>query len=304
VLLEESLQLIASVFSAGRAELSGETVDQVEPNRAYPVLDAHRHNLPGWVRAVAPLRFSRGDVRFFLFGSRAGGRRYLSEDLALLDRLAAVVCERVENRRHSEMQALVSQAELRALQAQINPHFFFNALNTLYGVIPRESTRARRLVLNLAELFRMSFTAERTLIRIEEEVRIVRAFLEIEQLRLGQKLRSEIFVDEAALQTEVPVLSIQPLVENAIKHGVASRTEGGFVRLTIQPKDDRVVVTIVNSGMFDETGGKTRGTGVGLTNVRQRLTLCFGTKSQLTIEANDQQTTVSFSVPAALEARV
>ena len=79
----------------------------------------------------------------------------------MLERLAAIVCEQVERMRNSEMQALVSQAELRALQAQINPHFLFNALNTLYGTISRENTSARHLVLNLAGLFRYSFAANR-----------------------------------------------------------------------------------------------------------------------------------------------
>jgi two-component system LytT family sensor kinase len=302
-MLQKSLRVTANAFSAARAELSHVDIENVAFDHASPVIESRQYGLPGWVWAIVPLRFSRGDACCFLFGARAGGRRYLSEDLALLDRLGAVVCERIEHLRHSEMQALVSQAELRALQAQINPHFFFNALNTLYGVIPRESARARRLVLNLAELFRVSFTSERTLIRVEEEVRIVRAYLEIEQLRLGDKLRSEISVDPLALATELPVLSIQPLVENAVKHGVASRTEGGFVSLAIELKEDRVVVTIANSGSFRADGGKTRGTGVGLTNVRQRLALCFGLRSELTVESTEQGTTVSFSVPAALEIR-
>ncbi len=86
---------------------------------------------------MAPIRLSRGDAHILFLGSRRGGRRYLSEDLELLDQLIAIVSEQVERIRSEEMQALVSRAELRALQAQINPHFFFNALNTLYGVIAR-----------------------------------------------------------------------------------------------------------------------------------------------------------------------
>ena len=97
--------------------------------------------------------------------SRRGGRRYLSEDLELLDQLIAILSEQVERIRSEEMQALVSRAELRALQAQINPHFFFNALNTLYGVIARENSVARRLVLNLSGLFRSSFAVTSALLR-------------------------------------------------------------------------------------------------------------------------------------------
>ena len=174
-----------------------------------------------WVQAVVPLRFSRGDARYLLLGPRDGARRYLSEDFAVLLRLGAAVVEHVEQLRGIQMQGLVSQAELKALQAQINPHFLFNSLNTLYGTIDRGNADARRLVLNLADVFRYLLRSDRTLIEIEEELRIVRAYLEIEQLRLGAKLRTEINVDDAALRATIPLLSVQPLVENAVKHGVA-----------------------------------------------------------------------------------
>src|SRR5580658_4441058 len=152
-----------------------------------------------WVQATVPLRFSRGDTRYLLLGPREGGRRYLSEDFAVLMRLGSAVVEHVEQLRGIQMQGLVSQAELKALQAQINPHFLFNSLNTLYGTIDRGNADARRLVLNLSDVFRYLLRSDRTMIEIEEELRIVRAYLEIEQLRLGAKLRTEINVDEAAL---------------------------------------------------------------------------------------------------------
>jgi two-component system, LytTR family, sensor kinase len=190
---------------------------------------------PAWVHAVVPLRFSRGDAMYLLLGPRDGGRRYLSEDFAVLMRLGAAVVEHVEQLRGIQMQGLVSQAELKALQAQINPHFFFNALNTLYGTIDRGNADARRLVLNLSDVFRYLLRSDRTLIEIEEELRIVRAYLEIEQLRLGAKLRTEINVDEAALRAMIPVLSVQPLVENAVKHGVAPRTAPGSCVWTLLP---------------------------------------------------------------------
>ena len=249
-----------------------------------------------WVHAIAPLRFSRGDVWWLMLGARSGGRRYLSEDMELLDRIADVIVEHVERMRSSEMQELVAQAELRALQAQINPHFFFNALNTLYGSIPRESAVARKLVLDLAELFRVSFAPDRSAFRIGEELRLVRAYLEIEQLRLGPRLRTSIDVDEAALDAEIPVLSIQPLVENAVRHGVASRQDGGFVSLRIYAAHEQVVVEVTNSGAFGIN--KTQGNGVGLANVRRRLELCFGKAGGLKVESAEDRTTVTFSVPA------
>jgi len=300
--LPKAVEALREALSARRAEITPETATEKNPasvdlRHATPVSDPQRYGCQPWVRALAPLRFSRGDVYFISLGARTGSRRYLSEEVELIDLMTAMICERIERMRNSEMQALVTQAELRALQAQINPHFFFNALNTLYGTIPRENATARRLVLNLADLFRISFASERASIRIEEEMRIVRAYLEIEQLRLGSKLSAQIDVEDSALQAEVPVLSIQPLVENAVKHGVAGRAGNGFVRLRIRVVEEAVRVEVSNSGSFQAETEGSRGTGVGLANVRRRLALCFGKDGTLDVSSDIDATTVAFSVP-------
>lgn len=251
-----------------------------------------------WAEAALPLRFSRGDARLFLLGPRRGGRRYLSDDVALLARFGKIIEVQVERRRHLEMQALASKAELRALQAQINPHFFFNSLNTLYGTIARDNAEARHLVLNLADVFRYFLRTNRTFITLEEELKIVRAYLEIEALRLGPKLTTTIEVAEELLKVEIPVLSIQPLVENAIKHGVAPRSSKGFVRLTVWSEDDHLEVEVVNTGgefKSDSQDGNTD--GVGLANVQRRLVLCYGFDTELYTASKDGETTVGFSMP-------
>ncbi|MDQ1474268.1 MAG: two-component system, LytTR family, sensor kinase [Bryobacterales bacterium] len=142
-------------------------------------------------------------------------------------------------------------------------------------------------------MFRVSFASERFSIRIEEELKLVRSYLETEQLRLGSKLHTEIDVDETALRTEVPVLSIQPLVENAVKHGVAARADEGFVRLRIFARENSVSVEVTNSGAFIPDL-PTGGTGVGLTNVRRRLILYFGESGALAVSSTDDITTVRF----------
>jgi two-component system, LytTR family, sensor kinase len=294
--LAAASKVVAEFVSGRRAAIQPDAGNRIE--RANAVVDPDRWNLPHWVHAVAPLRFSRGDIQLLLLGSRLGGRRYLSEDVEILERLASVICEQVERIRSSEMQLLVSQAELRSLQAQINPHFLFNALNTLYGTIARENSAARRLVSNLASLFRYSFSVNRGLIRIEEELTIVRAYLEIEELRLGGKLATEIAVDEAALRGEVPVLSIQPLVENAIKHGVAARAGPGLVRLSIRKSEERITVEVMNSGPFREPAPDGERNGVGLANVRRRLALCYGGGCAVQVFSENDTTVVSFCVPA------
>jgi len=132
-----------------------------------------------------PLTVRPGVARYVLLGRRSGGRRYLSEDLQALARASAVVAEQLEQHRESEMRRLVAQAELRALQSQIHPHFLFNALNTLYGIIPKEAKGARDTVLNLADIFRYFLETKKTLLPLQDELHIVRAYLEIERLRLG-----------------------------------------------------------------------------------------------------------------------
>ena len=250
-----------------------------------------------WTQAIVPFRFSRGDRQYLLLGERHGRRPYLSEDLAILARLSSVVVEVVEQFRNMELQKLATQAELRALQAQINPHFLFNSLNTLYGTISRDEPEARRLVLNLAQVLRYFLQSDRTFIPVEEEMKIVRAYLEIEQLRLGPKLQTRLEVDPDALLMDVPVLSIQPLVENAIKHGVARSSESGFVHLKIATAGSSLRVDITNSGQFlpEEPSGNDG--GVGLSNVKRRLELCYGTDSEVVVRSDHAQTTIGFRIP-------
>ena len=252
---------------------------------------------PEWVQAVVPLRFARSDVKCLLLGSRSGGRRYLSEDLAVLGRLSAVVLERVEQLRSIQIQTLVSQAELKALQAQINPHFLFNSLNTLYGTIERSNSEARRLVLNLSDVFRYFLQSERPFIEVEEELRIIRAYLEIEEVRLGTKLRTEMEIDSTALDATIPVLSIQPLVENAVKHGVAARAGEGFVRLTIRKESNTISVIVSNSGVCDVRRIIGANGRIGLANVRRRLALCYGEETQIEVKVAGGITSVGFTLP-------
>ena len=251
-----------------------------------------------WAEAVVPLRFSRGDARLLLLGSRRGGRRYLSDDIALLAHFGKIIEVQVERRRHLEMQALASKAELRALQAQINPHFLFNSFNTLYGTISRDNSAARRLVLNLADVFRYFLRSDRTFITLEEEIKIVKAYLEIESLRLGPKLTTKIHVPDDLLEAEIPVLSIQPLVENAVKHGVAPRSIKGFVSLNIWSEGSHVTIRVVNTGKEFSTVSRNGDTdGVGLANVRRRLLLCFGLDAEMYISSHNGRTVVEFSIP-------
>lgn len=234
-------------------------------------------------------------------GRRGGGRPYLSEDLEALQAMASLLRSGLVQYRELELKRLVSEAELKALQAQIHPHFLFNALNTLYGLIPREARGARDTVLNLSDILRYFLRAGDTLIPLEEEMRIVRAYLEIEGLRLGDKLKVVIDAEAAALHAKVPALSVQPLVENAVKHAISPNPAGGTLRVTARlVNGDSVEVSVVDSGgTFSPDGRSSHGFGVGLDNVRKRLKLHFGEDSGVHVEAANGETAVRFRVPLA-----
>jgi two-component system, LytTR family, sensor kinase len=249
------------------------------------------------IEVVLPIRLPSRGTRYILLGRRSGGRRYLSEDLAAVGRATSVMVEQIELYRESEMRRLAAQAELRALQSQIHPHFLFNALNALYGIIPREAKGARETVLNLADIFRYFLETRKTHLPLEQELSIVKAYLEIERLRLGPKLRIEIDVAPETLTTPIPVLSIQPLVENAVKHGIAPRQDGGLVRIEAHPTASGALeIRVRDTGTgFAKPGAG----GIGLENVARRLELCYGAEARLDIQSNTEGTAVSFVIPAA-----
>ena len=302
-LLAQAAQQVAGHLQTDRFEIVTELRDKEAP--AKPSVLFREPGPDGFRRAgfhaeaQIPLRFSSGDTRYLLVGTRRGGRRYWSDDLEDMRRLGAAIVEQAERFRAEELKRLVSQAELRALQAQINPHFLFNALNTLYGTIDRRSREARRMVLNLAEIFRYLLQGHRTVIPLSEELRIVEAYLEIETLRLGARLETELLVSESAQSTLIPILSIQPLVENAVKHGIAAKRGGGrvCVRAEKLPAGLRVTVADTGVGLEWSRTHSQDGTGLGLENVRRRLVLCYGSGADLQIQSSGAGTTVTFLVP-------
>ena len=266
-------------FMGAPAQVTGETVE------------AHDQG----AEAVVPLRTGSGGSLSVLLGRRTGGRRYLSEDLQALGRAAAVIGEQLEQYRDLETRRLVAQAELRALQAQIHPHFLFNALNALYGIIPREARGARETVLNLADIFRYFLETKKTLVPLEEEMHIVKAYLDVERLRLGDKLRLEISVSPEAQAVPIPILSIQPLVENAVKHGIAPQAGGGLIQIHAAIEaSGSLLISVQDSGPGFL---KSNRTGVGLENVERRLDLCYGGDARLTINSSGSGSEVSVRIP-------
>ena len=168
--------------------------------------------------------------------------------------------------------AELAQAELRALRAQINPHFLFNTLNTIASLISSNPSAAEDVTTHLADLFRYTLRAsEREHSTLGAELEFLRAYLVIERARFGERLRVEEAIEPGLEALPVPSLLLQPVVENAVRYGVGSRPEGGMVRLTARRNGDRLFLEVADDGPGLDGSRPVSGTGFGLHAVRERL---------------------------------
>ena len=180
-----------------------------------------------------------------------------------------------------------SQAEgrLQALQARIRPHFLFNSLNTVLGLMRSDARQAERTLENLADLFRVFMKDSRELVPLDEEVLLCKEYLEIEKLRLTDRLRVHWHVEDMPGDALLPSLLLQPLVENAVHHGIEPRAERGEISITIAKSGERVRVDIVNP--IAESEPTRPGNQMALSNIRERLSLTFDVEGQLVTAAED-----------------
>jgi two-component system sensor histidine kinase AlgZ len=188
-----------------------------------------------------------------------------------------------------------SEARVQALQARIRPHFLFNSLNTIASLIPEDPLNAERATEDLADLFRGSMRRADRLISLQEELKLVRKYLYLEQRRLGDRLRVDWQVDELPQGASVLPLTLQPLVENAVVHGIQQRIDGGEIRVYGRSEKDNVVITICNP-LASEGDGE-EGHGMALVNIRERLELAFGPAASLITHQNDEQFFAVLSLP-------
>jgi LytS/YehU family sensor histidine kinase len=177
--------------------------------------------------------------------------------------------------------ACVKEAELRALKSQINPHFIFNSLNSLRGLIDENPDRARQAVTQLANLLRYSLqSGHLETVPFEEELRTVNDYLALEQVRHEERLRVRLDIAPGALGLSVPPMLLQTLVENAVKYGIAPRREGGEIMVIARCERDHLRLQVTNPGTLAANGGST---GVGLRNAAERLRLLFGSRATLNL---------------------
>jgi two-component system, LytTR family, sensor histidine kinase AlgZ len=184
---------------------------------------------------------------------------------------------------------------LRALKAQVNPHFLFNSLNSISALTAADPMRAREMCIQLADFLRTSLRlGERPSISFREEMELTRMYLKVEQVRFGRRLRLSLDVEPACEECHVPALLIQPLVENSVKHGIALLDEGGEILMLGRRLRDTLRFSIENP--YDPHAPASR-SGIGLANVRQRLEARYGAAAKLEVEASDDVYRVTLTVP-------
>jgi len=204
-------------------------------------------------------------------------------------------------RRDLELQIAAREAELRALRAQVDPHFLFNSLNAVSGLIGPDPERAREMVQRLADFLRSSLTLGAVpWIELERELALVSSYLEIERVRFGDRLRIRVDIDEGLGRAPVPPLLLQPLVENAVRHGIATCLEGGTIHVQARRRGDVVWLTVTNPRDGESTR---RGTGLGMDIVRRRLSGAFGARGALAVESSptDYRVSITWPLTAALQ---
>ena len=270
------------------------------------------------VRHATAIRSGDATLGRILMGPRGSEAPYFREDVELLASLADVLASvlvnlRLQEKRNEQEQLAqelslhASRSELKALRAQINPHFLFNALNAIAGLIHRNPRAADRTIEQLADVFRYALRgAENEWASLGEELEFVAAYLDVERARFGDRLQADVSVAADVRDARVPTMAVQTLVENAVKHGLSELRGPAIVEVRASRRGDRLVVAVSDNGPgFSAAALAAKGAapgprgGYGLSNIRQRLDGYFGADAALTIDRDDEhgRTVVAMSLP-------
>jgi LytS/YehU family sensor histidine kinase len=180
-----------------------------------------------------------------------------------------------------KLEALVKELELKTIKSHINPHFIFNALNSIRALVDENPVRARTAITELSNILRSSMQAEKLeTVTFEKELNIVKDYLALEHIRFEDRLQIEYEIDEDTLDQPIPPMMLQTLVENAIKHGISRQVDGGKVKIVSDFKEDYHELTILNTGHLN---GARNGDGFGLASTKNRLQILFGQRANFDI---------------------
>lgn len=212
--------------------------------------------------------------------------------------LLSIEASREAEHRENQARVLARESELKALKAQVNPHFLFNSLNSISALTAIDPGRAREMCLLLADFLRKTLgLGDKIAIPLQDELSLVQSFLSVEKIRFGSRFKLEETIQTEALDCLVPPLLLQPLLENAVSHGISNLTEGGWIRLAVsQNGADDLSILVENN--FDPEMPPRRGTGTGLRNVRQRLDTRYGNRASFEARKDGDHFRVSLRLPA------
>jgi len=253
----------------------------------------------GWIYFIDSLKFAPPIFPLYEF-STAGIFSMLILIFLLVTATHYIIIafeqSRESERQTLELQVLAQDAELRALRAQIDPHFLFNSLNSISALTTNDPAKARTMVILLAEFFRNSLdlgTKDRIL--LSDEISLIDKFLTIEKVRFGSRLNVQQEIDKKTLDCKIPPLLLQPLVENAVRHGISQLIEGGTITFRTQLLDNKLKILIINP--YDSDYVPKKGTGLGVRNVRSRIQTLYENEGLLDIEKKGNIFTVELSFP-------
>ena len=207
-----------------------------------------------------------------------------------------------QRRRRDELALIARDSQLRALRGQLNPHFLFNSLNSLRSLIAENPERASSMVTGLSEILRYSLSADRKeTVPLADELRVIDEYIAVERARFEDRLRIEQDIDPQALSMPVPPMIVQTLVENAVKHGVATLPRGGLVRLEVAMQNCTVRIVVTNTGRFEPAPDDR---GFGLQNAAERLRLMYNGHASLAIDGRmtdaEEHTVATLTLPLEL----
>ncbi len=224
-------------------------------------------------------------------------------DINLAKGLGSLFSTQIELSMIEEQAKLLDRAELKALQSQINPHFLFNAINTIVSLIRTDPEAARTLLQNLSLFFRNSFQVDKTEVSIRQEIEHIRAYLDIEKARFGEKLKVN-FKIPSSLNFYIPPFLLQPIVENAVKHGVMVKRGGGEIFVEAREDKKKIIITVKDDGVGMEAEQlkslliEDNNDSIALTNINKRLITKYGSKYGLVVESKpDKGTLVTIHLP-------
>ncbi|QED46701.1 sensor histidine kinase [Cytobacillus dafuensis] len=270
------------------------------------------HNCPLGAAVIAPLKqrgVTIGTLKFY-FRSEKEVTPFAKEIIA---GLSVLLSHQLEIAEADKAYQLAKELEIKALQAQISPHFLFNSLNTIVSLIRIDPGKARKLLVSISHFLRQNLAGTTlSMTTLEQELKHVKAYLEIEETRFIDKLEVIYDIDDEALLVKVPPLTLQPIIENAIKHGIKDKDRDCMIKILIKIEDTCTLVTVEDNGkgMHKERAnlvGKKiihseSGTGLALYNVNRRLTMMFGSEAAIQTRSElHRGTAVSFSIPLSEE---